>query len=125
MASTATRRRVLSMMKTVVSKDSVYAEQSRAGFLSTLWQYSLRERDHQGSGRRNGECRDRPHDSCITSPLSMFLFWLWLPGSSELNVETILIISLNDGNFCFFILLQGLDVLFLFIVYVMVFMSSI
>lgn len=55
----------------------------------------------------------------------MFLFWLWLPGNSELNVETILIITLNDGNFCFFILLQGLDVLFLFIVYVMVYMSSI
>lgn len=102
------------MMKTVVSKDSVYAEQSCAGFLSTLWQYSLQERDPQDQAD-GGACGGRPYHSGITSLLSIFSFWLWLPGSSELNAEFILLISLGAWNMCFFILLQGLSGYFYFL----------
>lgn len=69
--------------------------------------------------RWKGECGVEA--SCFTSPLSTFPFRLWLPGSSELNVKTILMISLGAWNICFFILPPGLNGLFLFIIYVVVY----
>ena len=115
------------MMKTVVSKDRVYVEQSCTGFLSTRWQYSLRDRGPEGPGRWNGGqgvCRARSHYSCVTFLLSMFPFWLWLPGSSGLNAETILMSSLDGLTIRFSTLLHSLHVLFLFIVYVFYLITS-